>query len=406
MSIIDRILKRASPEVPATPITAQLLSDTLSGPESATGARINPSTAMQISTVFACVKVISETLATLPLHTYRRLPRGRELAPEHPVYDLLLNAPNPEMTSVELIETLCAHVLLYGNAYCEVVRNGAGQVKALWPLLPHQTHPARNARNELVYETRLPDGSTARLRAERVLHIRGLGYDGLVGYSPIALHREALGLAVAAQEFGARFFSNDSRPGGILVHPGKLSQEAANRLKLSWEAAHAGLANKHRVAILEEGMKWEAIGIPPEDAQYLQLREFQRTEIAAIFRVPPHKIGDLSRATFSNIEQQDIDFAKSTISPWAVRFEKAINKTLFTEEERRTYFVKFSLQALLRGDMQSRYNAYAIARQNGWMTANEIRELEDMNPIEGGDVILVNGNMMPVGQQGNSDGGE
>ncbi len=396
MSILDRIFKR-NVENPAMPLTAQMLADILSGPPSASGQHVSPSNALQISTVFACVRVISETLATLPLHTYRRLERGRALAMEHPVYPLLLDGPNPEMTSVELIECLCAHVLIHGNAYCEIVRNGAGQVKALWPLLPHQTKPTRNARNELVYETALPDGTTARLRAERVLHIRGLSPDGLVGYSPIALQREALGLALAAQDYGARFFSNDSRPGGVLEVPIKLSPEALERLKATWEARHT-LTNAHRVAILEQGMKWHQIGLAPEDAQFLETRKFQRSEIAGIFRVPPHLIGDLEHATFSNIEESNIDFARSCISPWAVRFEKTINKALFTEQERSRHFVKFSLQALLRGDMQSRYGAYAIGRQNGWLTANEIRELEDMNPIEGGDELLANGNLMAVGQ--------
>lgn len=376
----------------------------MTGPDVYTGKLVNPTTALQLTAVYACIRLISETFATLPALVYRRLGNGKTRAQNHSLYSVIHDISNPEQTSVEYRETCQAHLLLYGHSFSEISRNGAGQVKALWPIIPTRVYTQRNARNEIVY---LVDTSGqpvqsgqparyARLSSDRVLHV-----SAMLGLSPISQARQALGMAMAAEEYGARFFANDSRPGGVLEHPGHLSDEASERLRVSWEAS-SGLANSHRVRLLEEGMKWQQIGIPPEEAQFLETRKFQVAEIARLFRVPPHMIGDLDRATFSNIEHQSIEFVTHSIRPWLVRWEQAIDKTLLTDSERENYFVEFLVDGLLRGDITSRYTAYATGRQNGWLNADEIREFENMNPIPdgSGETYLINGNMQPIPQPG------
>jgi len=227
-----------------------------------------------------------------------------------------------------------------------------------------------------------------------VLHIPGLGFDGLVGYSPIAMAKNAIGMALATEEYGARFFANGANPGGVLEHPGVIKD--VQRVKDSWNAAYQGSGNAHRVAVLEEGMKFQAIGIPPEQAQFLETRKFQIDEIARIFRVPPHMVGDLEKSSFSNIEQQSLEFVKYTLDPWVVRWEQSLCQALLLPSEKNDLFIRFNLDGLLRGDYASRMTGYATGRQNGWLSANDIRELEDMNRIpasEGGDLYLINGNM-------------
>lgn len=366
----------------------------------ASGVTITPDTAMQATTVYACVRILSETVASLPLPLYRRTgDRGRERAVDHPLYTLLHDAPNPEMTSFELRETLMGHVLLWGNAYCDIQTDGAGRVTALWPLRPDRMAVRRDkATGLIVYDYTLPGTVTkVPLAADRILHIKGLSVNGLVGLPPIAMARQSIGLALATEEFGARFFSNNAQPGVVLEHPGKLGEEAYNRLRESWSETHSGLSNAHRVAILEEGMKLDKIGIPPNDAQFLETRKFQAVEIARIFRVPPHLIGDLDRATFSNTEQQSLEFVIHTIRPWLVRIEQAITRSLLMPAERRTYFAEFLVDGLLRGDTTSRYAAYATGRQWGWLSINDVRTLENLNPVDGGDAYLEPMNMTEAG---------
>ncbi len=383
------------------------LIDALGGNKAASGVRVNENTALNSTAVLACVRVLAETIASLPLFVYRRLDKGKEKATEHPLYFVLHDMPNPEMTSFTFRETLMGHLAIWGNAYVEIVRDRAGRVRELWPLRPDKTWPERDQiTQKLRYKLILPNGTGAILPADRVLHIPGLGFDGLVGYSPVKLARDAIGLSLAAEEFGARFFSNGAKPGGVLEHPAKLSEEAQKRLRQSWNEMHQGLDKQHRIAILEEGMTYKQIGIPPEDAQFLETRKFQLNEIARIYRVPPHMIGDLERATYSNIEQQSIDFVVNTIRPWLVRWEQAINSKLLTQSEREEYFVEFKVDGLLRGDIESRYKAYATARQWGWMSANDVRELENMNPIEGGDTYLIPLNMIPADGSGSDTEGE
>ena len=234
-----------------------------------------------------------------------------------------------------------------------------------------------------------------------VLHIPGLGFDGLVGYSPIAMAKNAIGMAIACEEYGAKFFANGAAPGGVLEHPGTIKDP--QRVRESWQSTFGGSGNANKIAVLEEGMKYTPIGISPEQAQFLETRKFQINEIARIFRVPPHMVGDLEKSSFSNIEQQSLEFVKYTLEPWLVRWEQSIQRILLSPEEKKSYFAKFNVEGLLRGDYASRMTGYATARQNGWMSANDIRELENMDRIpaeEGGDLYLINGNMLPLGNAG------
>ena len=368
---------------------------------SASGKAVNPSSAIQVSAVYACVRVIAETIASLPFHVYETTENGSRKAPEHPLYRLIHDEPNKEMTSFILRETMLAHLLLYGNAYCQIIRTGRDKIDSLYPLLPDKMEVDRDAGGLLTYTYTTSDGKRWRLDPRDVLHIPGLGFDGVMGYSPIALEKSAIGLGIAAEEYGSKFFSNGARPSGILTHPNTVKDPAA--LRASWNAAYGSSTNASRVAVLEEGMTFVPLSLPNNEAQFLETRKFQVSEICRIFRVPPHMIGDLDRATFSNIEHQSIDFAVHTIRPWLVRIEQAVNRALFSDKEKGRFYVQFNLDGLMRGDYKSRMEGYAIARQNGWMSANDIRELENMNAMsdeEGGNAYLVNGNMIPVNLAG------
>lgn len=364
------------------------------------GKVVNERTAIQTTAVYACVRVLSEAIAALPLHTYRYTSNGKEKAIDHNLYHLLHNEPNPEMTSFVFRETLMGHLLLWGNAYAQIIRDGRGKVIALYPLMPDKMTVDRNENGDLIY-IYLKDGMSYVLKSEEVLHIPGLGFDGLVGYSPIAMAKNAIGMAIATEEYGAKFFSNGANPGGVLEHPGVVKDPA--RIRESWNSVYQGTGNAHKVAVLEEGMKFQSIGIPPEQAQFLETRKFQINEIARIYRVPPHMIGDLEKSSFSNIEQQSLEFVMYTLDPWVVRWEQAIVRSLISPTEKKEYFVKFNVNGLLRGDYQSRMSGYAVGRQNGWLSADDIRELEDMNKLpigSGGDKYLVNGNMVDISHAG------
>ncbi len=364
------------------------------------GVSVTEQSSLKSTAVWACVRLLSETVASLPLPVYRRQsPRGKDRAIDHPLYTLLHDAPNPEMTSYTFREMLQAHLVTWGNCYAEIDYGadgyGTGYPKALWPLLPSQMQVER-VKGQIVYEYTLPDGKQMTIPNYRVLHIPGLGYNGLVGYSPIRMAKEAIGLSLATEEFGARFFGNGSSFGGFLEHPAKLSDEAQKRLLKSFEEKHQGLSNAHRLAILEEGMKYHSSGIPPEDAQFLETRQFQVSEIARFFHIPPHMIGDLSKATFSNIEHQTIEFVVYTLRPWLVRWEQVLNRKLLTESERKQFFIEFLVDGLLRGDSLSRGAFYKEMFMMGSMSPNDIREKENMNPIEGGDNYFIPLNMMPM----------
>lgn len=369
----------------------------------ASGKTVNERTAMQTTAVYACVRILAETIASLPLNVYRSTDNGKEKATDHQLYYLLHDEPNPEMTSFVFRETLMSHLLLWGNAYAQVIRDGRGKVLALYPLLPDRMTVDRTAEGQLYYEYRKDTGYVI-LRPEDILHIPGLGFDGLVGYSPIAMAKNAIGMAIATEEYGGKFFANGASPGGVLEHPGVVKDPA--RIRESWNAVYQGSGNAHRIAVLEEGMKFQSIGIPPEQAQFLETRKFQTEEICRIFRVPPHLVANLDKATFSNIEHQSISFVVHTIRPWLVRLEQGMNKTLLSPSEKGQYFVGFVVDGLLRGDYASRMQGYAIGIQNGFLSPNDVRTLENMNTIEHGDIYAMNGNMLKledVGAYANSN---
>ena len=387
----DKPARRASPKdaVSAAP--------TFYFGTSGSGKAVTAQSAIQLSTVYACVRVISETVASLPLGVYEATDQGNEKATDHPLYRLLHDEPNSEMTSFVLREVMLAHLLLWGNSYCQIIRSGRNRITGLYPLLPDKMNVDRDKAGVLTYAYTTSSGVTVYLAPEDVLHIPGLGFDGVMGYSPIALEKNAIGLGIASEEYGSKFFSNGARPSGILTHPNTVKNPKA--LRESWNAAYGGSTNANRVAILEEGMEFKPLSIPNNEAQFLETRKFQVDEICRIFRVPPHLVGNLEHATFSNIEHQSIDFAVHTIRPWLVRIEQSMNRALFSESEKGRFYVAFNMDGLMRGDYKSRMEGYAIARQNGWMSANDIRALENQNPIpteDGGDALLVNGNMIPI----------
>ena len=369
----------------------------LGGFQSTAGVTVTEQSALRSAAVYACVRVLAESVASLPLITYQRTAIGKQRAVNHALYPLLHDMPNSEMTSFEFREALMGHVLLWGNAYAEIELNNRGDVMALWPLRPDRMQVARNDAGDLVYRYQMPDNSYTVFPQSLIFHLRGLSSNGIVGYSPIQMARNAIGLSLATEEFGARFFSNGARPGAVLQHPGQLGDKAYERLKSGWADQHQGLSNAQRMAILEEGMKIETIGVPPNDAQFLETRKFQTEEIARIFRVPLHKIGDLEHATFSNIEQQELGFVVDSLRSWLVRIEQAITRDLIGPLERRTIFAEFLIDGMLRGDQASRYTAYATGRQWGWLSVNDVRRLENMNEIESGDVYLEPLNMKEAG---------
>ena len=372
---------------------------------STAGKPVNERSAMQMTAVYSCVRILAEAVAGLPLHLYKYTETGgTERAVDHPLYQLLHDEPNPEMSSFVFRETLMTHLLLWGNAYAQIIRNGKGEVLALYPLMPNKMSVDRDEKGQLYYtyqrsndEAPTMKGSSVILKPEDVLHIPGLGFDGLVGYSPIAMAKNAIGMAIACEEFGAKFFANGAAPSGVLEHPGTLKDPS--KVRDAWQSQFGGSSNSGKVAVLEEGMKYTPISISPEQAQFLETRKFQINEIARIFRVPPHMVGDLEKSSFSNIEQQSLEFVKYTLDPWIIRWEQSMARVLLTIDEKREFFIKFNLEGLLRGDYQSRMNGYAIARQNGWMSANDIRELESLDRIpteQGGDLYLINGSMLPL----------
>lgn len=363
--------------------------------------RVTPETAMTLTAVYACVRVLTESVASLPLIVYRRREDGgKERAIDHPLYRLLHDLPNGWQTSMEWREMLTGHIALRGSAYCEIVTARNGDIDALIPLHPDRVKPLRLKNGRLAFEVQTNTSAPRVLTQNEVFRVIGLSGDGVTGLSPVSMASRALGLAISTENFGTSLFKNGARPGGVLRHPGKLNEEAAKRLKSSWDSSYGGM-NSGKTAVLEEGMEWTQISMSNEDAQYLQSRKFQVSEIARIFRIPPHMIGDLDRATFSNIEQQSIDFVVNTLRPWLVRWEQCINRDLLTETDRQNgIFAEFLVDGLLRGDMAARYQSYAQGRQNGWLSANDIRRIENMNPVDGGDIYLVPLNMVPADQAG------
>ena len=387
---------------------------------SISGKNVTEFSAMQLSAVFACCKILAESVACLPLHVYQRDENGDTvLATEHPLYYLLHDAPNSEMTAYSFKETTMLNLLTNGNLYSLIEWSNIGKVKSLYPLVSSRMSVERNDDGEIIYrytpttgeKDRLKKTEQVILRRRDVLHIPALGFDGLYGYSPIAMARNAIGVALACEEFGAKFFEHGARPSGVLKHPGVLKDPA--KLRESWQSIYGGSANAGKVAVLEEGVTYESISINPNEAQFLETRKFQIAEIARTFRVPLHMLNELDQATFSNITQQSLEFMTYTLTPWLTRLEQGFNKALFLPSERGKYFVKFNVGGFLRGDYETRMRGYQLAIQSGIMSVNEARSLEDMNKIsaeEGGDLHIINGNMAKLSQAGaayvNVNGGD
>lgn len=370
------------------------------GKPTAAGVSVNEFTALNISAVYCAINIISGAVSSLPLILYKSLPNdGKERFTDHRLYKMLHDEPNPETTSMVFRRTLQAHALSWGNGYAEIQMDQSGMPAAVWQITPDRVEPYREPgkRAPLRYRVAQDDGTKVTLDADRMLHLPGLGWDGLRGYSVIHMARESLGLTAATERFGSTFFGNGATAGLTAHHPGKLSEAAHARLKTSLTDALQGPNKAHNLVLLEEGVTIEKITIPPDDAQFLETRKFQTTEVARWFNIPPHMLKDLDRATFSNIEQQSLEFVLHTLTPWLVLWEQELTRKLIRPLERRQQFIKHNVKALLRGDTLSRYQAHAIARQWGWESANDVLKIEDENPIGAqGDIYLVPSNMAPA----------
>jgi HK97 family phage portal protein len=400
--ILDRLF-RASGHV-AQITTPEELERYLAGrSRSAAGVSVTPERAMTYSAVFSCVRVLAESVGQLPLHLYRQQGREKVKAQDHPLYGLLHDAPNEYMTAQEYKEWVVSCLALRGNAYSQINRVGVGKrssVKELLPFPVGAVTPKRNPETlEVTYEVALADGTSETLSSAEVLHHKLFPLDGLCGANPLRYARETVGLGIGAEMYGATLFANGASPGGVLEHPKSLTEGAYERLKTSWEERHQGAENAHRVAILEEGMKYAKIGMDAKDAQFLETRQFSRSEVCGIWRVPPHLIADLEHATFSNIEHQGLEFVVHGLMPYLVRIEQRAHLQLLTPAERREYFFRFQVAGLLRGDMAARSEYYTKQLANGALSPNEIRDLEDQNPRDGGDIYLTPANMLINGEQ-------
>ena len=393
MSLFDWFRKEDRATL-ATPTT--WLFNSLTGGRSASGISVNETSALKYSALYACVRLISESVASLPLHTYQRSENGKERLREHPVARLLSQTPNKNMTSYTFREVLMGHVLTWGNAYAEIVRDASGMAVELRPITPDRVRVDVDEAGTIRYIV----DEQVTLESDEMFHLAGLGFDGIIGYTPITLAKESIGLGLAAEKFGGSFFSNGARLGGILQHPAKLSQEAADRLRESWGNTYSGSGKAGKTAILEEGMSFTQIGIPPDDAQFLETRKFQVDDIARWYGVPPHMVGSMESATFSNIEHQQIEYVTHTLRPWLVRWEQELQRKVYMNED---IFPQFIVDGLLRGDTKTRYESYRVARETGWLSVNEIRALEDLPKIEGGDQFIQPLNMGTVGETEEAD---
>ena len=365
------------------------------------GEKVDEQSAMQIAAVYACVRLLAESVAQLPFHFYRYTDNGngKEMAKDHPLYRLLYLMPNPEMTSFTWRETLMTHLLLWGNSYNQIIRDGKNNVISLYPLLPENVEVDRDEQGEIYYiyhaytdETPGEKNRDIYFRRDEILHIPGLGFNGLVGFSPIAMMKNSLGAVLAVEKYGSSFFKNGAQPIGVLEHPNILKDP--EKIRRQWGETYGGAGNAHKVAVIEEGMSYKPISLPPEDSQFISTRQYGVEEICRIFNVPPHMVQDLQRSTFNNIEHQSIQFVKHSLMPWLVRIEMAIIKDLLTEDEQLNYFPKFNVDGMMRGDTLSRMNSYAVGINNGIYSVDEVRQLENLPPLpdgEGGDYHIING---------------
>lgn len=356
------------------------------------GVTVNEKKAMTYMAFWACVRVISETIATLPLKTYKNS-NEKEIAKEHPAYYILKTRPNEKMSSYTLKQITGYHITTWGNAYWYLVFGNDMKLKEIIPLLPDRTTPVVTSKGEIIYKT-IIDNETRWFDSTQIAHFKGPSFDGLVGMSTVQMMKETLGLGIAANEYGSRFFSQGTHLGGVLETANKLSDEAYERLKKSI-ATDGGLLNSHKIKILEEGLSFKKLGLPPGDSQFLETRKFQTGEIARFFRIPPHKIGDLDKTSYNSIESQGIEFLTDTIAPYLTMIEQEVNYKVFRYDEAGKYYAEHDVNAILRGDTKGRYDAYAVGRQWGWLSANDVRKLENMTPVDGGEIYYIPLNMVP-----------
>ena len=360
------------------------------------GQLINNKNALSISTVYDCIRIISEDLAKLPMPVIQNINGLREPRPEHTLHSVLNWQPNPEMSAMSFRNTIIGHAVGWGNGYAEKVRDANGDIIELWIITPDRIKPKRDQNGTLYYEFREDDGTLTPVSSDKIFHVPGFGYDGVQGYNVVQIARESLGLAKAAEMFGAKFFGNGAKASLALTFPESLTEKAYANLKRSTEKQIGG-DNQHRILLVEEGGKVETMSLSQKDSQYLETREFSLEEICRWFRVNPHKVADLRRATFSNIEHQNIDHVNDTLMPWFIRVEQAVHNQLFSiADQDAGYYVKHNANALLRGDSESRSKFYKNAINDGWATRNEVRAWEDMNPLPGLDEPLVPLNMRGV----------
>lgn len=396
-SLWDRLTPRAS-----TDQTVSVWGSLLNLIKTTAGVPVTEFTALTYAAYWAGVRMISDSIASVDLHLYRMRggdPQDKELATDHPLYRLLHDAPNEDMGTFEFRESRQAHLLSWGNAYAEIERDGRGRVTGLWPLNPDRVTPDASKSGRPIYRvTNYGSGPEDVLPADRTLHVPGLGYDGHVGYSVVAMARQCLGLGLATERFGSGFFGNGVRASGMLKHPGKLSDKARTNLRESTERLHAGPDNAHRMMILEEGMDWVQTSVPPEDAQFLETRSFQREEIALWLNLPPTKLGVTKASTYASVEQFDLDYVKHTLRPWWEKWEGQIWRRLLTPDEQREYFAEHDADSLLRGDLLSRTQAHAQQFLNGALTLDEWRARENRNPVPdgAGKVHFVPLNLVPI----------
>lgn len=401
MSALTRFMDLFRPKADTTlrsPATWFL--DWLGGSEASSGVRVSSWTALGLSAYYCGINMISSTVASLPLNVYKRIDdKRREVAPKHPVHRLLHSEPNPEMGAMVFRQIMVAHAIARGNSYAEIERGIDGTPRNLWPLLPHLTRPIRDEDKRLWYETRTDESSEFRfLKAENVLHVPAYTYNGIQGEGLIKLAKDEIGLNVAQEQYAAKFFRNGGNISGTIDSPTPLRDDAFKRLKAEIAEKFSGLTNAHRIAILENGMKFNPINPTHEEAQLIESRRFSIEQWARWLQMPPHKLREMSKATFSNIEHQNIEWVVDTIRPWVIRYEQEYDRKLFANKN--MFYAKHVLDGLLRGDQKSRFDSYAVGRMWGWMSANDVRELEDVNPLSAdiGDIYLMPANMTRADQ--------
>lgn len=370
--------------------------------------KVNNQTALTVSSLYACIRNVSEDIAKLPLKIFKRDGDFRYEQPGHQLYNLLRYRPNPEMTAMDFRATLNAHAMGWGNGYAEIQRDINGRPVALWPLRPDRVTMFRQTGTKRIfYRVTSATGQVSDIWAEDIFHLHGLGYDGVTGYNIVKLAANAIGAAIGTDKFAGSFFGNGLNVGGHLKHPENLSKDAADRLKQQMQDEYGGSSESHKTLVLEEGMEFIKITVDPKAAQMIETRRFSVTEFCRWLRVPPHKVSDLSKATFSNIEEQNIDYVQDGLMGWIERWEQVLWWKLLSEAEQESgFYFKHIVSGLLRGDSKARFEGYAQLWDRAVLSTNDIRALEDMNPIPGGDVHFVPLNFVPLDQAGQADAGQ